>query len=60
MSGRVGAWGYGLGRVSESDWVKKRGWVEGGSGNLVVWGAPEVERLGRAGDTNVKGGSRLV
>ncbi|WWD22716.1 hypothetical protein CI109_107209 [Kwoniella shandongensis] len=50
-SGRSG-WGFGTKRLSEVDWVKKRGWVDG-KGNVLVWGAPDVDRLGR-----VEGGAK--
>ncbi len=40
-------WG---GRLSEVDWVRRVVGVEEGTGNLVVWGAPDVDHMGRVGD----------
>lgn len=33
-------------RLSEVEWVKKTGLVEEGKGNLLVWGAPNVDKVG--------------
>ncbi|WWC90154.1 uncharacterized protein L201_005087 [Kwoniella dendrophila CBS 6074] len=51
----TGRWG--IRRISELDWVKKRGLVDP-KGNLLVWGAPDVERIGTI--TGDKAGKRLV
>ncbi|KAK8844730.1 hypothetical protein IAR55_006580 [Kwoniella newhampshirensis] len=56
-STRGRGWGFGTKRLNEVDWVKKMGWVDG-KGNVLVWGAPDVDRLGRVeGGAN---GKRLV
>ncbi|ORY27347.1 putative mitochondrion protein [Naematelia encephala] len=36
-------------RLSEIEWVRKRGWVDQ-SGNVLVWGAPPVDNVGKIGD----------
>ncbi|OXC63161.1 hypothetical protein AYX13_06872 [Cryptococcus neoformans] len=36
-------------RLGDVEWIKKRGWVDG-KGNVLVWGAPDVDRIGRVGD----------
>ncbi|WVQ94197.1 hypothetical protein IAU59_001275 [Kwoniella sp. CBS 9459] len=44
-------------RLSELEWIRKRGLVDP-KGNVLVWGAPDVERIGRiSGGTE---GKRLV
>ncbi|WRT63253.1 uncharacterized protein IL334_000156 [Kwoniella shivajii] len=48
---------WGVRRINELEWIRKRGWVDP-KGNVLVWGAPDVERLGRiSGDSQ---GRRLV
>lgn len=47
-------------RLGENEWVKKRGWVEDGTGNVVVWGGRDPDRLGRIGEGCVTKGPRLV
>jgi cytochrome c oxidase assembly factor 3 len=47
-------------RLSEMGWVKGSGLVEEGKGNVIVWGAPDVERLGKVQDAGVQSGGRLV
>ncbi|WVF66589.1 hypothetical protein IAT40_001329 [Kwoniella sp. CBS 6097] len=48
---------FGSKRLSELEWIKKRGLVDP-KGNVLVWGAPDVERIGRiSGGTD---GKRLV
>ena len=46
-------------RLSDLDWVRKRGWVEAGTGNVLIWGAPPVDAVGMVGDGKTKG-PRLV
>ncbi|OCF42187.1 mitochondrial protein [Kwoniella heveanensis CBS 569] len=54
---RTGTGIFGTRRLNEIDWVKKRGLVDP-KGNVLVWGAPDVERIGRiSGGTD---GKRLV
>jgi cytochrome c oxidase assembly factor 3 len=43
--------------LNHISWVQKAGLVESGTGNVLVWGAPDVDNIGRLGD-RVKG-SRL-
>ncbi|WWC57633.1 uncharacterized protein I303_100165 [Kwoniella dejecticola CBS 10117] len=49
--------GWGLRRISELEWIRKRGLVDP-KGNVLVWGAPDVESIGRI--TGDKAGKRLV
>jgi cytochrome c oxidase assembly factor 3 len=37
-------------RLDEISWVKKAGLAESGTGNVLVWGAPNVDNIGRLGD----------
>lgn len=49
-------------RLDTSRWLRERGQVELGKGNVIVWGAPNAENIGRVSDggiTRNKGG-RLV
>ncbi|WVR03129.1 hypothetical protein IAU60_000119 [Kwoniella sp. DSM 27419] len=48
---------WGIRRLGELEWVRKRGLVDP-KGNLLVWGAPDVERIGTI-TADVKG-KRLV
>ncbi|WWC67274.1 uncharacterized protein I206_101182 [Kwoniella pini CBS 10737] len=48
---------WGIRRISELEWTKKRGLVDP-KGNILVWGAPNVESIGRI--TGDKAGKRLV
>ncbi|WVW81308.1 hypothetical protein I302_103299 [Kwoniella bestiolae CBS 10118] len=48
---------WGVKRISELEWVKKRGLVDP-KGNVLVWGAPDVDRVGNI--TGDKGGKKLV
>jgi len=42
-------------RLSEMEWVKKNGWADK-SGNVIIWGAPNVDNIGRMGDrADIKG-----
>jgi len=42
-------------RLSDMEWVKKNGWADQ-SGNVIIWGAPNVDNIGRMGDrADVKG-----
>ena len=45
-------------RLSDLDWVRRRGWVENGTGNVLVWGAPDVDNVGRV--SGVGRGPKLV
>ncbi|KAL1409645.1 hypothetical protein Q8F55_003641 [Vanrija albida] len=47
-------------RLSEIDWLKNRGWVEHGKDNLLVWGAPSVDKIGSMKDTQAGSGRRQV
>ncbi|KAI9633168.1 putative mitochondrion protein [Dioszegia hungarica] len=49
-------------RLDDMRWVRERGLVELGKGNVIVWGAPNVEKLGRVGDGGItrNRGGRLV
>lgn len=49
-------------RLDEVRWVRERGLVELGKGNVVVWGAPNVDRVGSVSDDSNKRnrGERLV
>ncbi|TXT06047.1 hypothetical protein VHUM_03520 [Vanrija humicola] len=47
-------------RLSEVDWLKNRGWVERGKDNLLVWGAPSVDKIGSMKDTADGSARRLV
>ncbi|KAL7420340.1 hypothetical protein Q5752_005310 [Cryptotrichosporon argae] len=51
--------GWGWRRLGESAWLRTRGWVDE-KGNAVVWGAPDVDRVGGLWDAGVKRGPRLV
>ncbi|WVQ82843.1 hypothetical protein IAT38_004978 [Cryptococcus sp. DSM 104549] len=53
----VSSQGWGIKRLSDIDWIKKRGLVDG-KGNVLVWGAPDVDRIGRMGDKPT--GKKLV
>lgn len=37
-------------RLNEVGWVQKAGLVERETGNVLVWGAPNVDNIGRLGD----------
>jgi hypothetical protein len=42
-------------RLSDMEWVKKNGWADK-SGNVIIWGAPNVDNIGRMGDrADIKG-----
>ena len=42
-------------RLSDMEWVKKNGWADQ-SGNVIIWGAPNVDNIGRMGDrADIKG-----
>jgi len=42
-------------RLSDLEWVKKNGWSDQ-SGNVIIWGAPNVDNIGRMGDrADIKG-----
>jgi cytochrome c oxidase assembly factor 3 len=42
-------------RLSDLEWVKKNGWADQ-SGNVIIWGAPNVDNIGRMGDrADIKG-----
>jgi hypothetical protein len=42
-------------RLSDMEWVKKNGWADQ-SGNVLIWGAPNVDNIGRMGDrADIKG-----
>lgn len=47
-------------RLDSMGWVQARGWVESSKGNVLVWGAPDVDKVGRVGDTSLGKGPRLV
>lgn len=47
-------------RLSEVDWLKNRGWVEHGKDNLLVWGAPSVDKIGSMKDTKDASAKRQV
>ena len=47
-------------RLSELEWVRSKGWVEGGTGNVLVWGAPPVDASSVVGEGKTAKGSRLV
>lgn len=47
-------------RLSEQDWVKRRGWVEEGKGNVLVWGAPNVDNIGNMKENWGVQGRRVV
>ncbi|KAK6904737.1 mitochondrial protein [Kwoniella mangroviensis CBS 10435] len=49
--------GWGIKRISELEWIRKRGLVDP-NGNVLVWGAPNVDRIGNI--TADKSGKRLV
>ena len=41
--------------LSDLEWVKKNGWSDN-SGNVIIWGAPNVDNIGRMGDrADIKG-----
>ena len=47
-------------RLSDMNWVQKNGWVEKGTGNVLIWGAPNVDNIGRLGDrADIKGNRGL-
>lgn len=48
------------GRLSEQDWIRKRGWVEEGKGNVLVWGAPNVDNIGNMKENWGASGRRVV
>jgi cytochrome c oxidase assembly factor 3 len=37
-------------RLNEIGWIQRAGLVERGTGNVLVWGAPDVDNIGRLGD----------
>jgi cytochrome c oxidase assembly factor 3 len=42
-------------RLNDMEWVKKNGWADK-SGNVLIWGAPDVDNIGRRGDrADIKG-----
>jgi len=42
-------------RLSDLEWVKKNGWADK-SGNVLIWGAPNVDNIGRMGErADIKG-----
>ena len=48
-------------RLDDLEWVRRRGLVESGNrGNVLVWGAPQVDAVGRMGDVTTKPGLRTV
>lgn len=49
-------------RLDEFRWVREKGLVELGKGNVIVWGAPNVDNVGRAGEGGMRRnkGGRLV
>jgi cytochrome c oxidase assembly factor 3 len=48
-------------RLDELSWVRKAGLVESGTGNVLVWGAPNVDNIGRLGDrVDPKGRTRGI
>lgn len=47
-------------RLDKSEWVQRRGWVEEGRGNVLVWGAPNVDNIGTVHDSKQTRGPRLV
>ncbi|ODN89687.1 mitochondrial protein [Cryptococcus wingfieldii CBS 7118] len=44
------SFGWGPKKLSDVEWIKRRGWVDG-NGNVLVWGAPNVDRIGRLSDS---------
>lgn len=48
------------GRLAEADWVRSKGLVEEGTGNVLVWGAPSVDRMGYIWDKTDQKGRRVV
>jgi len=47
-------------RLSEMEWVKKNGWADK-SGNVIIWGAPNVDNIGRMGDrADIKGKEGII
>jgi cytochrome c oxidase assembly factor 3 len=46
-------------RMSEWGWFKRRGLVED-KGNVLVWGAPDVDKVGKVGDGSETKGPRRV
>ncbi len=47
-------------RLGEVDWLRRHGLVDKQTGNVVVWGAPDVEKVGRLSEGGVTNGPRLV
>lgn len=49
-------------RLDEIRWIRERGMVELGKGNVIVWGAPNVDNVGMVGKGGIKRnkGGRLV
>ncbi|GMK54244.1 hypothetical protein CspeluHIS016_0108300 [Cutaneotrichosporon spelunceum] len=47
-------------RLDQIDWLKRRGWVEAGKGNVLVWGAPNVDNIGKMRDSFPSTGPRQV
>ena len=45
-------------RLSSVEWLVNKGVVERETGNVIVWGAPDVDNIGRVAGTNK--GPRLV
>lgn len=47
-------------RLNEVQWMQRRGWVEDGKGNVLVWGAPNVDNIGNVRDAFPSIGPRSV
>lgn len=47
-------------RLNEIEWLQRRGWVEHGKGNVLVWGAPNVDNIGNVRDAFPSNGPRRV
>ncbi|BEI81374.1 hypothetical protein CcaverHIS002_0205340 [Cutaneotrichosporon cavernicola] len=47
-------------RLDKIEWLQRRGWVETGKGNVLVWGAPNVNNIGSMRDSFGSTGARRV
>ncbi|RSH84718.1 uncharacterized protein EHS24_006242 [Apiotrichum porosum] len=60
-AGPTGVMAYLPRRLHDIEWIKTRGWVEEGKGNVLVWGAPNVDNVGKLHDAaNSRGTKRQV
>ncbi|KLT42176.1 putative mitochondrion protein [Cutaneotrichosporon oleaginosum] len=60
VSGGTGVMAWLPKRLDQVEWLHRRGWVETGKGNVIVWGAPNVDNIGNMRDSFPSAGPRRV